>query len=124
MRLHPRNNGWLTRFALSRGRSCCALCYLRIVALCLSEVALVNAQTRVPPPPGPGTRRTPVVVPPPGPGLGTRRTPVDRTDYSGRTIPMRPKEERSVWFNVAWITAVAALIAAIATLIGSLRKRG
>jgi hypothetical protein len=101
-------------------------CYLFIVALCLLDVALVNAQTRVPPPPALGTRGTPgpVWVPPPRRPLGTRETPVGPPAGSGqRSFPMKPKEH-SVWFNLGWITAITALIAAIASLIRALRKGG
>ena len=113
MLLAARNNGRSARFAI---------CYL-FVALCLSDVALVNAQTQVPPPPALGTRGrpTPVVVQPP-PDLGTRNAPVGRPGFPRKPTP--PPKEPSVWFNVAWITAITALIAAIATLIGSLRKKG
>jgi hypothetical protein len=92
------------------------LCYVFIVALCLSDVALVNAQTRVPPPPA----RTPAPVwisPPPRP-LGTRVIPKKPT-----LIP-NVQSEQPLWFNVGVITAVAALITGIAALIRSLRKGG
>jgi hypothetical protein len=119
------------------------LCYVFVLAVCLSDVALVDAQTRVPPPPALGTRGTPgqVIVPPPPPGPGTRRTPVGPPAYSGRTpfprkppaysgkTPFPPKptqfqQEHPVLFNVGVITAVAALITAIAGLIRALRKGG
>src|SRR4030095_454764 len=97
-------------------------CCLFIVALCLSEVAPANAQTRVPPPPAPGTRRTPSQGwgPPPERSLGTRETP---------SIPRKPtpspkeQSEYSLWFNVGVITAIAALITALAGLVGAFRQR-
>ena len=118
------------------------LCYLFIVALCLSDVALVNAQTVaiipcgpnhsippgykecidtggrvwVAPPPGHGRGRTGVVVPPPG--VGQRP---NQTQTQTQSQP-QPPEEHSVWFNIGVITAIAALIAGIAQLIRSLRK--
>ncbi len=92
------------------------LCYVFIVTLCLSDVALVNAQTRVSPPPA----RTPGPVwisPPPRP-LGTR------VIQKKPTLIPNVQSEQPLWFNVGVITAVAALIAAIAALIRSLRKGG
>ena len=98
------------------------ICCLFIVALCLSEVAPANAQTQVPPPPA----RTPargVVVPPPATGLGLPQKPVGPTAGSSQTqLPPKP-QDHSVWFNVGVITAIAALITALAGLVGAFRKR-
>jgi hypothetical protein len=114
------------------------LCYLFIVALCLSDVALVNAQRRPTPPPCLPNHAIPpgyqtcrdtdgrVLVGPPPARLGTRVGPPpaagsDQTPFSTKSQSQSP-EEHSVWFNVGVIAAITALIAAIAQLIRSLRK--
>jgi len=94
---------------------------LFILALCLANVALVDA-TPTP---------TPVIVPPP-PALGMREhiphkpTPVEQTPIHIRQRPnaILPGPTQPLWLNVTWIVAVTGLIGAIAQLISALRKKG
>jgi hypothetical protein len=97
--------------------------YLFIVALCLADVVIVDAipgPALGPPPPDLEMRRTPGNVVAQVPLYRKKPTPLTG-DERKRQIPQRPKEH-SVWFNVGVITAIAALIAAVAQLISSLRK--
>jgi hypothetical protein len=88
--------------------------YLFIVALCLTDIALVDA---VP---------DPVVVLPP-PALVAQvlpKKPVSPPPPADEKTTLRRKpQDHGVLFNVGLITAIAALLAALAQLIGSLRKR-
>src|SRR6266480_175198 len=86
--------GWL----LSDARS---LCCLFIVVLCLSDIALVNAQTRVAPPPPLGIQETPVQVQLPPP-VGRRPRPTPPGDSRAQTPRPDRQGRRSVWFNVGW----------------------
>jgi len=100
------------------------ICCLFIVALCVWDVAPLNAQTQVPPPPA----RTPVrggVVPPPPPATGLRLRKKPDSPTAGSSQPQLPSQlqDHSVWFNVGWIAAITALITALAGLVAAFRKR-
>jgi hypothetical protein len=92
------------------------ICYLLIVVLCLSDVAPVNAQTRVAPPPRLGIRETLGQVQPPPP-IERRQRSITPSPDSRQTPAGRGKH--STWFNVGVITAIAGLITALAGLVAA-----
>jgi hypothetical protein len=86
-----------------------------------------------PPPPAAPSKNPEVVVPhavvvPPPPARPHADRSVAPAQPSTNQSQSQPRpqqsEERSFWTNVAWITAIAGLVAALAQLIRSLRKNG
>jgi len=97
----------------------------------LFEFKTANRDEVVGPPPAAVRRPVyvappPVYVPPPAaarPEPARNPTPSQTsTDQNQAQSQPRQAKQQSVWFNAAWITAVAVLVGAFAKLISALRK--